>query len=487
MSDSVLPAQTLASQPAHNPRRRLTLWLTLACAVVCAVVMLWKSERTHSRTATVVSEIQSIDAVRATISALLSTISDAEYQQRQYALTLQQPYLSAYQEDDRQITLMLHTLDTQSPPQITESTMMRDFKRLLLRQTGAMALTVRLASQGQADAAQHVVDSDAAMAPMQQLRQQADRLVTRTDRLVTDKRTELRQLIIVSRIGLAVGVLAALIAFFLYVRQTSLLQQADARQQRILKSERDALESQVRERTARLTELANYLQQAVEDERDRLARELHDELGALLTAAKIEVARLKSKLPLNATEPMAGIQHLSEILNQCNALKRQIIEDLRPSSLSDLGLVASLEILTREFSEHTTIPVHAAIDHPVLMDETSELTIYRLAQEALTNIAKYARASEVTVALTNYDHHTEITVADDGVGFDPTQTSSASHGLIGMRHRVEALGGRLIVDSSPGRGTRVTGFIPHRRQPAATAAAPAQTQPDSNEEILDSA
>ena len=482
MSNSAPLLPPPAPRPPRHPRQSLVLWLSLACAVVCAAVMLWKSESTHARTATVVSEIQDVDAARASISALLSTVSDAEYQQRRYALTLKQPYLSAYQEDDRQIMLLLHQLDTQPPPQVAQSSVMLDFKRLLARQIGAMALTVRLASEGQAEAAQRVIDSDASSTPMQQLRQQADRLVAYTDQLVADKRVELRRLITVSRAGLAVGVVAAIVAFSLYVRQTSVLQRADARQQQRLEAERDALESQVRERTARLTELTNYLQQVVEDERGRLARELHDELGALLTAAKLDVARLKSKLlALNAAEPIAPIQQLAETLNKCIALKRQIIEDLRPSSLSNLGLVASLEILMREFSERSAIPVHAVID-PVDMDEASDLTIYRLVQEALTNVCKYARAQEVTVTLANHGHHVEITVSDDGVGFDQTQISPASHGLIGMYYRVEALGGRLDVASTPGHGTRVTGFIPRLRRPQAKAR-PAQDEKELEDAI----
>ncbi|MDR0458668.1 MAG: histidine kinase, partial [Burkholderiaceae bacterium] len=147
-------------------------------------------------------------------------------------------------------------------------------------------------------------------------------------------------------------------------------------------------------------------------------------------------------------------------------------EDLHPSSLSHLGLVAALEILAREFSERSEIPVHTDIDR-VDLDEASELTLYRLVQEALTNIGKYAQASEITVTLRNYVHHAEVVVADNGVGFDMKQIPSASHGLVGMRHRVEALGGRLEISSAPGHGTRITGAI--ARQPVKPQHAAAQT------------
>ncbi|MDR0479184.1 MAG: CHASE3 domain-containing protein [Burkholderiaceae bacterium] len=458
----------------HERRQRLTLWLSFGCAMLCAAMMLWQSERMHARTAGVLTEMQNIDAVRDTVGALLSSVTNAEYDQRRYALTLEEHSLSAYQDDDRRINLLLRTLEAQTPPFMAQSDAILGFKRLVLRQAGAMALTVQLASDGQSQAARHIVDSDIGILQMQQLRQQADLLAVQIDQHVASKRAQLRQLITVSRAGLAVGVLAAIFAFFLYVRQTSLLRQATARQQRLLKAERDALESQVKERTARLTELATYLQRAVEQERARLARELHDEMGALLTAAKLDVARLKSKLPPDAAEPRARIEHLTETLNQGIALKRQIVEDLRPSSLANLGLVASLEILAREFSERSEIPVDTIIER-VNMDEASELTLYRLVQEALTNIGKYAKATEVTITLTNYGHHAEITVADNGMGFNLAQVPSTSHGLMGMRHRVEALGGRLEVISAPGQGTRITGAIP-RQPPQAT---PSDVPPDS--------
>jgi signal transduction histidine kinase len=164
------------------------------------------------------------------------------------------------------------------------------------------------------------------------------------------------------------------------------------------------------------------------------------------------------------------LQHLTETLNQGIALKRRIIEDLRPSSLSNLGLTAALEILCREFSESSRLEFDIALE-PVDLDEASELTIYRMVQESLTNIGKYARASRITVTLKNYVFHAEVSVVDDGVGFDPRTVPQSSHGLMGMRHRIEACGGRLDVSSKAGQGTRVTATIPRRqRKPQAALA-----------------
>ena len=154
----------------------------------------------------------------------------------------------------------------------------------------------------------------------------------------------------------------SLLALFMYLRQTATLDRALADEAERMAGERDRLEREVAARTAQLRELAQHLQTIREDERSRLARELHDELGALLTAAKLDVARLKSRLGASASaDATERLAHLNEALNGGIALKRRIIEDLRPSSLSNLGLVAALEILLREFAARSEIKV---VDRP---------------------------------------------------------------------------------------------------------------------------
>jgi signal transduction histidine kinase len=296
---------------------------------------------------------------------------------------------------------------------------------------------------------------------MDAIREQASRLIGITARRILESQEQVRRSLMLSRIGIAVVTLVALTAFWLYLRQSTALERAGERQQLALEQERDLLERQVRERTASLAELATHLQQVREDERGHLARELHDELGALLTAAKLDVARLKSRMGHGAPEVAQRLQHLTDTLNSGIALKRRIIEDLRPSSLSNLGLTASLEILAREFSERSGVEVATSVE-AVDLDEPHQLTVYRVVQESLTNMAKYAHARQAEVSVRAYENHVEVEVRDDGKGFEPSQARPSTHGLAGMRHRVEAAGGRLMVDAAPGRGTRVMAVLPTR-------------------------
>ena len=153
------------------------------------------------------------------------------------------------------------------------------------------------------------------------------------------------------------------------------------------------------------------------------------------------------------------VSHLVETLNSGIALKRRIIEDLRPSSLSNLGLTTALEILAREFGERSGIEVTANLEQ-VELPESTQLTVYRIVQESLTNIGKYAKASHVLVSVHNYPTYVTVQIQDDGEGFETSAMRPNSHGLAGMRHRVEAAGGRLTVSSELGKGTAISAVIP---------------------------
>jgi len=127
--------------------------------------------------------------------------------------------------------------------------------------------------------------------------------------------------------------------------------------------------------------------------------------------------------------------------------------------LSNLGLVASLEILGREFADQSGLQVEMRLE-PIETDESRKLTIYRMVQESLTNIGKYAKATEVTIVMRNHQNHVTVEVADNGNGFDTFHVRASTHGLAGMRHRVEAARGELEVQSEPGNGTRLVAVLP---------------------------
>jgi signal transduction histidine kinase len=433
--------------------------IILILAVLAAVVLIGINETGYNQSVDALNRIEENTRVRNAVSRLLLHVLDAETGSRGYLLTGDPRYLEPYNNAVGEIGQNLDGLRKSYPADAPESAVLGQLGRDVQRKLAEMEISVRMRKQGNEDTWKFVLLSDMGKEHMDAIRDQAGRLIqSATDRMVAAQ-DQVQRTLRMARAGIAIVAAAALVAFALYLRQTTRLKRADEQQQAALQQERDRLERQVRERTASLAQLATHLQQVREEERGHLARELHDELGALLTAAKLDVARLKSRLGQQGPEVVERMQHLTDTLNSGIALKRRIIEDLRPSSLANLGLTPSLEILAREFSERSGVEVATSLE-PVELDESAQLTVYRIVQESLTNVGKYAEAAQVDVSVRDYSNHVEVEIRDNGKGFDVRAMPPSTHGLAGMRHRVEAAGGRLHVSSQPGNGTRIMATLP---------------------------
>lgn len=433
--------------------------ISLPMAILVAALLIAVNEAGFQTSRTAMAEIDKAETTRATINKLLQQMLDAETGQRGYLLTGDVRYLEPYNAalaDVNQNLDELRSLTSNSPSESAQFSMM---SRSMSRKLAEMDLTVRMRKNGQTDAWKFVITTDVGLQQMDSIREQANKLASVSIQKLEHGEAQINRSLQVARIGIAIMALGGLLAFYMYLKQTQSLLASGEREKDSLQRERDQLDLQVKERTANLAELATHLQNVREDERGHLARELHDELGALLTAAKLDVARLKSRLPPNLPEVLERLAHLTNTLNSGIALKRRIVEDLRPSSLTHLGLVASLEILAREFEERSGLSITTDLEH-VELDGAAQLTVYRLVQESLTNISKYADATQIIVNLQNMDSYISIEVHDNGNGFDVGKAVPSSHGLSGMRHRVEAGGGRLTVTSEKGSGTRIYAVLP---------------------------
>jgi signal transduction histidine kinase len=208
---------------------------------------------------------------------------------------------------------------------------------------------------------------------------------------------------------------------------------------------------------------SDRLRQQVESakmERERWARELHD--GTLQNLAAIRI-NLATALQSEADDRGARIEAAAEetmarLEEQINELNR-LINDLRPAALERLGLTGALQALAEESSARGEVEVETVIELGDELHGEEERIVYRLVQESLTNVLKHSGASRVTVAARRLDDTVQITITDDGAGFDPDD-STAGRGLIGMRERIELLGGEIAVASTPGEGTEVTARVP---------------------------
>lgn len=433
--------------------------ISLPIAILAASLLVFINEVSYRQSTEALANIDAGQQTRSFVNKLMMQVLDAETGQRGYLLTGDPRYLEPYNTATANINQTLIEIRQMLEPTADQS---KDFDAMtkdISRKLAEMDLSVRMRKEGNEDGWKFVLTTDVGKEQMEAIRDHADKLRLASTQKVDNGKMRIQSSLQWSRLGIGATALVGLLAFYMYLLQTKALVKSGLREKELLERERDRLENQVRERTANLAELATHLQNVREDERGHLARELHDELGALLTAAKLDVARLKSRLGPTSPEAAERLAHLISTLNSGIALKRRIVEDLRPSSLSHLGLVASLEILAREFEDRSGLNVVTDLE-TVELGGSAQLTVYRLVQESLTNMAKYANATQAQIKLEGFPGHIAIEVKDNGKGFNTAKVSEGSHGLAGMRHRVEAAGGKLTVSSTPGAGTTISAMLP---------------------------
>jgi signal transduction histidine kinase len=437
--------------------KRSPFVVPLACLATAAMVFI--SEASYWQAAGTLDALGAMATAQLHIRDLERDIQSAETGRRRYLLSGDSEYRKPYDDAIIEIGESLGFLRRHYSADPKASTTVSQLTSTIEVARSQLASSMQPFDAGKPKTSGEIARNAVGKKQMDAIHTLSADLLEHEARSVAAGRSSIYQTLMLSRIGVAALSGFSLLALALYLRQGSVLDRQRQEQQHLVQVERDRLEVVVAQRTAKLTELALHLQTAREDERGRLARDLHDELGAFLTSAKLDAARIKARLAGMAPEALERLAHLVETLNSGIAMKRRIIEDLRPSALDNLGLVAALEILAREFAEQSGIEVHQALE-PVELEADAELVVFRLVQEALTNIAKYAKAKQVWVSLAMQEGQVQVSVRDDGVGFDTTTQSASAHGIVGMRFRVEAEGGSLTLQSAPGRGTLIRVSLP---------------------------
>ena len=433
--------------------------VVVALALLAAVAMMFISEGSYRQSVEILDDLGQMAAARMNIQRLERGVLDAESSRSGFLLTSDQDYLEPYAKAVQGIDAAFEVLDRHYEDDATARELLARMHSLTETRLSIIAETIRLHQEGRPEAARELVLSGLGREKMQAIREVSTELLAHESQNVAKGRASVYQTLLVSRIGVAALSALMLLALYLYLRNGTTVEAHRHELNRLARAERERLEVEVKLRTTQLTELTQHLVTAREDERHRLARDLHDELGALLTSAKLDAARIKSRLAGSAPEAQERLAHLVDTLNSSIALGRRIIEDLRPSTLANLGLVAALEILAREFAERSGIEVHSSLA-PVSLSASAELVVYRLVQEAVTNLSKHARASQVWLSLATDNDQVAASVRDDGVGFDTATPPTSAYGLLGMRVRVEAERGSLSVISAPGQGTTVRVTLP---------------------------
>ncbi len=432
---------------------------SMLLAVMVVGVLFFINDQNFDRSTEATLQIEESTKTLAVLNKLQSQLIDAETGQRGYLFSGNVQYLEPYTNASNDVNKsldILHGLVARLPKEASVYELMG---RHISRKLAELDLTVRMRKDGNQDVWKYVVETDIGKLQMESIRQHILELTNISEAKVIIAKSQIQSILVISRIGIVLFAMTGLLAFYLYLRQNTVLVDTSFREHEALQRERDQLESMVKERTDNLAKLATHLQNTREEERGNLARALHDEFGSLLTAAKLDVARLKSQLSSVMPDAETRLSHLNSTLNNIIVMTRTIVENLRPSSLTHLGLTSSLEILAREFEKQHNLTITVDLDNVEISDNT-QLAVYRLVQESLTNISKYAKAKHVILSLQNFDTYFSVQVNDDGVGFEKNKVDGIHHGLLGMQHRIEALGGKLVITSTPGNGTLILASIP---------------------------
>ena len=401
--------------------------------------------------------------VAARLQHLNVLVLDAESSLRGYFISGSETYLGPSKTANAEVENGLKELESllaDSPSQLKNLAQLRTLVR---RKMSIMNQSVEVYRQGGLDDIVKIAKVSDGRTAMDEIRllvvimvqEQQETLAERSAGFYRDY-----QKTILQGIGINILAIVVLIMFYQLVRRSF---HKRAVIEHALQNANENLESTVAKRTEQLSVLSRHLIKVSEKEKAHLARELHDELGANLTSIGMDVACVTEQLRQCEPELAAQLLRARTTLLETLELKRRIVEDLRPSLLDNLGLCAALQSYCEEFGRMSSLTCDTDVEIDIdQADPTLSIALFRIVQESLTNIMKYAKASMVSVSLTRVPGGLCLRIVDDGIGIaDDTMVNPMTHGLLGMRERALLLGGTLVIQrGSKNCGTCVEAFIP---------------------------
>jgi signal transduction histidine kinase len=417
----------------------------------------------QDRTARVTDELQKLNLL----------VTDAESNMRGYFLSANPTYLGAVQGAPAQINKQLRALGTLLADNPSQQKNLVQLRTLVEGQLDRMNQALAIYREGGLKEILTITgapaDGDSDEIRLQvviMLSEQNELLATHSDAFYEQYRHA-----VLLGLGINAAAIAVLLLFYRLVKRSFA---ARARAESALQAVNEQLESTVAKRTEQLSVLSRHLIHVSEEEKARLARELHDEMGANLTAIGMDLNSVAGQLEPSHPELAAMLARARTTLVDTVQLKRRIVEDLRPSLLDNLGLAAALQSYCADYARVTGLDCDVLVEGDIdSAGPMHAIALFRIVQEALNNIAKYASARNVIVHLERDADAIALEVSDDGVGIAPDAfTRAKSHGLLGMRERALLLGGKLEV----GRGVNDVGTCVRARIPLAGDGGRAGTQ-----------
>jgi signal transduction histidine kinase len=451
----------------------------LVLGIIVSLAILAYAEVGYRRLESANRQMAAAVEMHATLLEMLAMITDAETGERGFLLTGKVEYLAPYNASlpkiEGAVSKLRELLVQNGTP--SQRDILGRLNGLVGRRLAELEAGIALYRKDGPEAAQALLDTGIGSRTMEEIRAGAEALAATHRRQLDEATNRWVADIALARLGMqlmtAFTVVLLLVVWLLARRDA---QQREERQRSAVEDNR-RLEALVDERTAELSELSNYLQLVREDEKAKLARDLHDELGGILVSAKMDVAAVEERVRKHDAPLAEKLARAQVALDDGVRIKRRIIEELRPTLLDNLGLSAAIDWQVHEVCDRAGIACTIVVprDDGAIPPAVS-IALYRILQEGLTNIVKYASARNVSVDLGVTPDDVTLLIEDDGVGIPAgAQSNLLSHGIAGMRQRVRALRGEFAIGRRAEGGTRIEVNVPLSGEPAS---APEADSPD---------
>jgi len=438
------------------------LGLTIALAIAMMVI----NDRLILAAKNSSDEIENFNQAALQVSKLEKNLTEAESAQRGFLLTKSKEYLTNYDQAIINVRLNIEKVENfilkEQPNTLIEETELMDIiKKSVEAKITELNLTLSLAEDGEFKNAESIVKLDNGLLEMEKFSVNIDKLNEMLKKRISDKQHKKASTSSLIRFSVISGPLILILFVTLVIKSLLTEISIKAALQNQLKTENQKHERKVKEQSKLLQNLALDYQSDVERERQKLARELHDELGSILTATKMDITWTIKVLKKSEPEIVEKLKRTITYLDQGINFKRQIVQDLHPSMITTFGFWQALKSLIEETAERNQLEL--ALDLPsedTQVNETISLIAYRVIQETLNNCSKYAKASKLAVHVFCDENNMKIEIKDNGIGMDMDNLTSTTHGLSGMRHRVTAIGGHIEHSSTLGQGLLTMAILP---------------------------
>ncbi|WP_423198390.1 MULTISPECIES: CHASE3 domain-containing protein [unclassified Cupriavidus] len=437
--------------------------LLLAGGIVLTLAVLIASETGNLRLRAGYTEAIRSQQLQSDLGALMGELVNAEAGQRGFLLTGKDSYLEPYYKALPRINALMAAIRQHYANDAEGLRLFAETSQFVTRKLNEMALTL-VYGKRDVDVALDLIRTDFGKQTMENARRGLEHLQVREAGTVTHNLESAEHDLQLSRYGIglltAINILLLVAVGLGHQRRMSMAEAARLQ----LEEESARLDRKVRARTRQLSALAAHLQRVTEDEKTRLARELHDELGAILTAIKLDLHWVRMRVQETHPEARDKITRVMHHVDQSIQIKRRLIEDLRPTVLLNLGLREAIVQLVEDVGTRNEWETEVNLPETVpSLRDSAAIALYRIVQESLTNASKYAQARHVSVTLACTREQLTLMVRDDGVGLPPdfdAGSIAGHHGLLGMEQRVTALGGSMHIDSAPDQGVTVRIEVP---------------------------